>query len=232
MAHSTVRFAAGASVVAASLMIVGPNPAQAVADKHGSGPHSNTDSRKNGSGGQGGNAKRRRVELGERRPRRVRPWLTIANSSDAGYRTADHGLGIVGSDSAELFVVQSSPDAPVALRSAAVAEAPARRQRRRPRRPGPGPATRASPSRRSRHRGSPSATAAHQVRTFPDRAPLPRRYSCRTPGRARGGATGARRAHRDRDQHSAPAATAAAGRAHPTGRAGGRAARYRRQPTT
>lgn len=35
VAHSTVRFAAGAGVIAASLLIVGPNPAQAVADKHG-----------------------------------------------------------------------------------------------------------------------------------------------------------------------------------------------------
>ena len=57
MAHSTVRIAAGAGVVAASLLIVGPNPAPAVADKPGSG-HSNNDYRKNGSGGQGGNAKR------------------------------------------------------------------------------------------------------------------------------------------------------------------------------
>jgi hypothetical protein len=37
VAHSTVRFAAGAGVLAASLLIAGPNPAHAVADKHGSG---------------------------------------------------------------------------------------------------------------------------------------------------------------------------------------------------
>ena len=121
MAHSTVRFAAGASVVAASLMIVGPNPAQAVADKHGSGPYSNTDSRKNGSGGQGGNAKR--------------PVSNWVNDALGGFGLADKANSQtpdiepppinLGSDSAELFVVQSA-DAPVALRSAAVAEAPAR----------------------------------------------------------------------------------------------------------
>lgn len=55
VAHSTVRLAAGAGVIAASLLIVGPNPAQAAADKHGSG-HSNGDYRKNGS--SGGNANR------------------------------------------------------------------------------------------------------------------------------------------------------------------------------
>ncbi|MFY9918277.1 MAG: hypothetical protein WAL26_07765, partial [Mycobacterium sp.] len=54
MAHSTVRIAAGASVVAASLLIVGPNPADAAADKHGSRSHSEIDS----WNGQGGNAQR------------------------------------------------------------------------------------------------------------------------------------------------------------------------------
>ena len=56
MAHSTVSFAAGAGVVAASLLIVGPNPAVAVADRHGLG-HSDNDYRKNGSSGHGGNRK-------------------------------------------------------------------------------------------------------------------------------------------------------------------------------
>ena len=45
-------------MVAASLLIVGPNPAQAVADKHGSGSHFDNDSRKNVSSGKGGNAQR------------------------------------------------------------------------------------------------------------------------------------------------------------------------------
>ena len=49
VAHSTVRFATAAGVIAASLLIVGPNPAQAVADKHGSKTHD--DNRKNGSSG-------------------------------------------------------------------------------------------------------------------------------------------------------------------------------------
>ncbi len=53
VAQSTIRFAAGAGVVAASLLIVGPNPAEAVADKHGSGSHSRNNDRKNGSNGHG-----------------------------------------------------------------------------------------------------------------------------------------------------------------------------------
>ena len=57
VAQSTIRFAAGAGVVAASLLIVGPNPAQAVADKHGSGSHSRDDDRKSGSNGQGNRPK-------------------------------------------------------------------------------------------------------------------------------------------------------------------------------
>ncbi len=51
VSHSGVRFAAGAGVVAAALLVVGPNPAQAVADKHGSGHHSEED-RMGGSSGQ------------------------------------------------------------------------------------------------------------------------------------------------------------------------------------
>ena len=40
MAQSTIRFAASAGVLAASLLVLGPSPAQAVADKGGSGSHS------------------------------------------------------------------------------------------------------------------------------------------------------------------------------------------------
>lgn len=58
VAHSTFRFAAGAGVVAASLLIAGPNPAQAVADKNGSGSYSNDDFRKNSSSRQGSTARR------------------------------------------------------------------------------------------------------------------------------------------------------------------------------
>lgn len=53
VAYSTVRFVAGAGVIAASLLIAGPNPAQATADKQGSSHHGNDG--KNGS--SGGNAK-------------------------------------------------------------------------------------------------------------------------------------------------------------------------------
>src|SRR6476661_8053122 len=108
VAQSTVRLAAGASVVAASLLIVGPNPAHAVADKHGS--HSNND-RKNGSDSQGGNAKRP-----------VSNWVNdtldlFGLTDDANGQTPDIEPPPMnlGGDSAELFVVQSA-DAPAALR--------------------------------------------------------------------------------------------------------------------
>ena len=45
MAQSTVRIAARAGVVAASLLVLGPMPAHASADKHGSGSHSKHDNR-------------------------------------------------------------------------------------------------------------------------------------------------------------------------------------------
>jgi hypothetical protein len=43
VAHSAIRIAAGAGVVAASLLIVGPNPADAAADQDGSGSYSEND---------------------------------------------------------------------------------------------------------------------------------------------------------------------------------------------
>ena len=43
MAHSAIRIAAGAGVVAASLLIVGPNPADAAADEDRSGSNSEND---------------------------------------------------------------------------------------------------------------------------------------------------------------------------------------------
>jgi hypothetical protein len=114
VAHSTVRFAAGAGVVAASLLIVGPNPAQAVADKNGSGTYSKNDSRKGVSPGQG--------NLG-------RSVSDFVNNVLKGGGTGNNGLDSSpgpGSDFGDLAVVEDvSPDGPVALRSAAVAEAPA-----------------------------------------------------------------------------------------------------------
>ncbi len=127
MAHSTVRFAAGASVVAASLLIVGPNPAQAVADKHGSGSHSNKDYRKNGSSGQGGGANRIASNL-------VQDVLIISGTvvgdkdpkPDLAPPLMDRGTG--RSDVEDLAVVNSfAVQDQTAMRSAAVApaEAPA-----------------------------------------------------------------------------------------------------------
>ena len=117
MAHSTVRIAAGASVVAASLLIVGPNPADAAADKHGSGSRYGEDS----ENGQGGNAQRRASNW-------VNDVLNIgagqAQNPDLDPPQMDFGTG--GSDVEELAVVDSfAPQPQAALRSAAVVEAPA-----------------------------------------------------------------------------------------------------------
>jgi hypothetical protein len=51
VAHSTVRIAAGAGVLAASLLIAGPNPAHAVADKHGAGSAHDNGNQTNGNRG-------------------------------------------------------------------------------------------------------------------------------------------------------------------------------------
>ncbi len=118
MAHSTVRFAAGAGIVAASLLIVGPNPAQAVADKHGSGPHSDLYG-KNGHPSS-----------------RPSNWVkgVLGTGNTVG---ADEGplpdldpsvmdLGPTGSDISDLAVANSvAPQGQIALRSAAVPEPPA-----------------------------------------------------------------------------------------------------------
>ena len=97
MAQSTIRFAAGASVVAASLLVAGPNPAHAVADKHGSGSHSTDDDRKGGSN--------------------IR-----SNIGKIGGNWASGVLG--GNDNDQSLSIESDSGA-VALRSAAVAEQPA-----------------------------------------------------------------------------------------------------------
>jgi hypothetical protein len=123
VAHSTVRFAAGAGVVAASLLIVGPNPAQAVADKHGPGSHFDNDPRKNVSSGKGGNAQR--------------PVSNWVKDVIGGFGIGDQGpkpdldpplmnLGTGGGDPEDLVVVNSlAPQPQTAMRSAAIAQPPA-----------------------------------------------------------------------------------------------------------
>ena len=121
MAQSTIRFAAGAGVVAASLLIVGPHPAQALADKHGSGSHSKNDGRKNGSHSRGNRPKPNVPDL-------VNGVLNIGGAAkdpipDLEPPVMDLGTG--GSDLEDLAVVQSiAPEGPTALRSAAVVEEP------------------------------------------------------------------------------------------------------------
>jgi hypothetical protein len=95
VAQSTIRFAAGVSVVAASLLVAGPNPAQAVADKHGSGSHNTVNDRDGGAIS--------RSTIGK-----------IGNAAS----------GTLGGDNDRPLSIQSN-DSPVALRSAAVASQPA-----------------------------------------------------------------------------------------------------------
>jgi hypothetical protein len=109
VAYSTVRFAAGAGVLAASLLIAGPNPAHAVADKHGSGAHAKNDSRKNGSGGP----------LGDVQP-------GVANPVEADLTPPSMNLSVGGSDLEDPAVVTGvGTESLTALRSAAVVEQPA-----------------------------------------------------------------------------------------------------------
>jgi hypothetical protein len=104
VAHSTVRFAAGAGVLAASLLIAGPNPAHAVADKHGSGAHAKNDNRKNGSGSPLGD-----VEPGVANP--VEDALQVGGTADSDLEDPAVVTGL-GTESL------------TALRSAAVVEQP------------------------------------------------------------------------------------------------------------
>jgi hypothetical protein len=103
VAQSTIRFAAGASVVAASLLVAGPNPAQAVADKHGSDSHNNSNDRNGGAISRSSIGK---IVLG-------------AGGSDNSLSIESDGGGLE-----DLAVAQSASDGAVALRSAAVAEQP------------------------------------------------------------------------------------------------------------
>ncbi|WP_123023887.1 hypothetical protein [Mycolicibacterium stellerae] len=122
MAHSTVRFAAGAGVVA-SLLIGGPNPAQAQADGHALGPYANDDYQNIGSSGQSN---------GLKRP--VSNWVNDVPSV-LGIGDKDPkpnldpppmDLGTGGSVLEDVPTVSSfSAEEPIAMRSAAVVAAPA-----------------------------------------------------------------------------------------------------------
>ena len=132
VAHSTVRIAAGAGVIAASLLIVGPNPADAAADRHGSGQYNN-DYRKNGSGAQGGYAKRSASNTAHARSETefVRDVVSgisgiagIDDNSKPDLAPPKMDLG-TSSPTENLLAVQSlAPESQTAARSAAIAEAP------------------------------------------------------------------------------------------------------------
>ncbi|HKV17611.1 MAG TPA: hypothetical protein VJR50_01170 [Mycobacterium sp.] len=113
MAHSTVRIAAGAGLVAASLLIVGPTPAPALADKYGS---SNDDYRNNGSAKRGGVSNV------------VKDVINGINSftgAGADNKSDRNPTMDVGGGAEELYMVQSAaPEGQMAMRSAAVPEAP------------------------------------------------------------------------------------------------------------
>ena len=123
MAHSTVSFAAGAGVVAASLLIVGPNPAVAVADKHGLG-HSNNDHRKNGSSGHGGNRKGAASNFVTDVIAGIGAIAGVDKNSKPDLDPPKMQLGTSGVGE-DLYAAESiAPEGPMALRSAAIAEAP------------------------------------------------------------------------------------------------------------
>jgi hypothetical protein len=107
VAHSAIRIAAGAGAVAASLLIVGPNPAGAAADEDGQGSYSENDDW-NGAGATRG---------------------TIRGTEQAPKTDLDPPqmkLGTSGSDlEDDALVENSAPEGQVALRSAAVVEQPA-----------------------------------------------------------------------------------------------------------
>lgn len=120
MAHSTVRIA-GAGVVAASLLIVGPNPADAAADGRSSGSRFENDD----WNFQGGTAQRGASN-------RLKDALDVGNLGGADQTPKPDlnppgmALGTGGGDPEDLAVTQSlAPEGQVASRSAAVAEQPA-----------------------------------------------------------------------------------------------------------
>ncbi len=141
MTQSTIRFAAGAGVVAASLLIVGPNPGQAVADKHGSGSHYRDDDRKSGSNRDGNRAKPSvpnfvddvlEVAGNDKGllPDLARPVMDLATAGNDKGLLPDLAppvmeLATAGSDLADLAIGQSiASEGPVTLRSATVEEEP------------------------------------------------------------------------------------------------------------
>jgi hypothetical protein len=141
LVQSTIRFAAGAGVFAASLLIVGPNPAQAVADKNGSGSDSRNDDRKSGSNRHGNRAKPSVPNLlndvlevaGNDKgllSDLTRPAMDLATAGNDKSLLPDLAppvmeLTTAGSDFADLAIAQSiAPEGPITLRSATVEEEP------------------------------------------------------------------------------------------------------------
>jgi hypothetical protein len=151
--HSAVRIAAGAGVVAASLLIVGPNPADAAADKQG---HSDSSSKKKNSNGQSGSAKRTASNVVKDVINGISTIAGIDNNSKPDLTPPKMNLGTSG-DTAELFTVESvAPEGQSALRSAAVAEAPV----------GDNVAAAAAPGGGSDYAGSPAAAFRAPQVTF------------------------------------------------------------------
>ena len=122
MAYSTVRIAAGAGVVAASLLIVGPNPAPAFADKPG---WSSDDYGNNGPGRQGGYAKRDASNVVKDV---INGTSSFPDTGEDSKPDADPRKMDLGSNDEDPVVTESfAPEGQMAMRSAAVAvaEAPA-----------------------------------------------------------------------------------------------------------
>jgi hypothetical protein len=114
VAHSTVRIAAGAGVVAASLLIVGPNPAPAFADR----PDYSNDEYLSNSSGPGG--------FVQRGANIVKDVISGINNAGAGTSKPDRDPPKMelGSANEDLMAQGFAPEPQMAMRSAAVPEAP------------------------------------------------------------------------------------------------------------
>lgn len=120
MAYSTVRIVAGAGAVAASLLLVGPNP-PAFADKHG---HSNNDHRRGGAKLSSGSANRIASNVVKDVVNGVGAIAGIDSNSKPNLDPPQMQLATSGGDLQSLAVESLAPEGQMALRSAAVAEAP------------------------------------------------------------------------------------------------------------
>lgn len=127
VAPSTIRFAASAGTLAASLLVLGPSPAQAVADKGGSGSHSSHNDSGSRSNGSGNDQKRDAADWGN-------DILDVIDDGDpkpanngpnqAPGRSSLTDAGDIGDLPVVATFDSGAPDGPIALRSGQAAAPP------------------------------------------------------------------------------------------------------------